>query len=200
MQFNNVTFQRLSFWESDFKDPIKGIPESSGIYYWVYWPEFNAAKITVSQLELRLREYASKHLIFTEEIIGKYKYHVTVGEQGYPSRHNTLFGLAPSKHNKLVNYLSDASNRQFFANFFKDVCFSRPFYIGKAKNLRSRLGTQHFRSSTEVLPEIDANGIPHSDIWVGYRLIPDIANEDINNIFEEIFSRRVKPGLTKKPN
>lgn len=199
MVYNNITFQKLSFWEQYFNDPIDGIPVSSGIYYWVYFPEINLPTATEDTIKAKVNEYVSKSLFFSEEAIGKYKFHTVVSEQGYPAN-GELFGLSPSKSLRLYNYLKSPTNRQFFTDFFQELCFSRPFYVGKANNLRSRLASQHFKNLTEVLPEINRLKINHTDVWVGYKIVPDPNNDEMNNIFEEIFSRRIKPGLTKKPN
>lgn len=199
MIYNGIVFERLSYFLQYYSDPINGIPEVSGIYYWVYWPDFDAVLITVPQLQSKLLDYSNRGLFFKEILTGKYKFEAEIREQGYPNNGN-LFGLSPSKTVKLITFLGDQTNRLFFNEFFKEVCFSRPFYVGKANNLRKRLAQQHFRSLTEVIPEIDLAKIDYTDIWVGYKLIPDPNSEDINNIFEEIFSRRIKPGLTKKPN
>ena len=42
--------------------------------------------------------------------------------------------------------------------------------------------------------------IPETQIWIGYKEIPMNANDEMNRVFEEIISRNIKPGLTKKPN
>ncbi|WP_324755575.1 GIY-YIG nuclease family protein [Sphingobacterium thalpophilum] len=199
MIVNSIYFERLSFWKQYYRDTVNGIPEKSGIYYWVYWPDFDAKIINENDLSNLLRDYSQRHLFFKESLKGRYKFEADIYEQGYPNNGN-LFGLPFSKATKLINYFKDYSNRVLFHEFFKEVCFSRPFYVGKAKNLRNRLGNQHFKETTEVLPEITSSNINFSDIWVGYKIIPDPGNEDINTIFEEILSRKVKPGLTLKPN
>jgi hypothetical protein len=199
MIYNGIIFQKLSFWEQYYDDPIDGIPTVSGIYYWVYWPEINASVASEITIKTVVDEYVSKSLLFSEEAKGKYKFHAVIKEQGYPEN-GELFGLSPSKSAKLYNYLRTPTHRQLFIDFFKELCMSRPFYVGKASNLRSRLASQHFKSTTEVIPEIDSLKISHTDIWVGYKVIPDPGSDDISTIFEEIFSRKIKPGLTKKPN
>jgi hypothetical protein len=199
MIYNSIKFEKLSFWEQYYKDPLDGIPNQSGIYYWVYYPEINAVTSDENQIKLLIDKYVSKSLLFSEEAKGLYKFHAIISEQSYPIN-GEMFGLSHAKSLKLYNYLKTPSNRIFFAEFFKELCFTRPFYVGKANNLRSRLATQHFKSLTEVVPEIDKLTISHTDIWVGYKLVPDPSSDDVNNIFEEIFSRRIKPGLTKKPN
>jgi hypothetical protein len=199
MIVNSIIFEKLSYLIQYYKDPIRGIPIDSGIYYWVYWPDFDPLTINSAGLNKVLLEYTERTLFFKETLKGRYKFEAEIREQGYPTNGN-LFGLSPSNTLKLNNYLNLPAHRILFHEFFKEVCFSRPFYVGKAKNLRSRLATQHFKSTTEVVPEIDAALIPYSDIYVGYKIIPDPNDEDMNTIFEEILSRRVKPGLTKKPN
>jgi len=199
MVFNSITFERLSFFKQYFADPVNGIPEKSGIYYWVYWPDFDHLSTAPTALNQLLYDYSQRALVFKESLKGLYKFEAEIKEQGYPDN-GKLFGLSPSKALKLNNYFLDVNHRKLFRDFFQEVCFSRPFYIGKAKNLRNRLALQHFKYLTEVLNEIDSAAINHSDIWVGIKVIPDPGSDDINTIFEEILSRRIKPGLTKKPN
>lgn len=196
---NLINYEKLSYLETYYDDPKTGIPEESGIYYWVFWPDFDYLNISESDLIQRLLYYTNNTLFFKETIRGPYKFEAEIREQSYRTNGN-LFGLSKSKEIKLINYLKDPLNKKSFYEFFKEVCFSRPFYIGKANNLRRRLVTQHFKGTTEVLPEIDKLSINYSDIWVGYKTIQDVNKEGLNNIFEEILSRRIKPGLTKKPN
>jgi hypothetical protein len=201
IKVGNIGYNPLSFLLKFHADPTEGIPKASGIYHWVYWPRFDPKTISMTALEIKLKEFTKKSLLFSETIVGEYKFHAIISEQGYPTKNDTLFGLPDSKNLKLLKYLGDRGNLAFFSEFFQDVCFSRPFYIGKANNLNTRLVQQHFKGrSSNILAEITKNGIPFTDIWVGYKIIPDIAGDDINNIFEEIFSRRIKPGLTKKSN
>lgn len=196
---NDIKFEKLTYLTKYYDDPVNGLPEKSGIYFWVYWPEFDPYKIDIDRLEEKLIEFSGKKLQFEEELHGRFKYKSVIYEQRFENNGNP-FGLSPSKRIKLINYLSDKNNLESFSIFFKEVCFARPFYIGKANNLRTRLVAGHFKRKTEVIPEIEKQKIPLSEIWIGYKLIPPFENEDMNTIFEEILSRNIKPGLTKKPN
>jgi hypothetical protein len=200
MEYNGIKFQKLSFLQQYYDDPQDGIPANSGIYYWVHFPDFDPITTTADQLKDIINEFASKTLYFEEKITGNYKFEATIKEQGYPEN-GQMFGLSKAKSIKLHSYFQNQVNREFFKKFFIDVCFSRPFYIGKAKNLKTRLVTQHFkRRSSDILDGIDKHVIPGTDIWIGYKEIEDLNNDDLNVIFEEIFSRRIKPAFTKKPN
>ncbi len=193
------TFQKLPFYEKYFDDPIDGIPKKSGVYYWVYWPTIKK-NISVQDLEKRLLEYSKSNLLFSEKMKGVYKFQAIISEQWYRDNGN-VFGLSDDKKDKLLDYLkSDQKNLDFFLDYFERVCFSRPFYIGKANNLRSRLVNNHFKGKSEILKQINLCKIPTTDIHLGFELTNDDATEKVNVIFEEIFSRRIKPGLTKKPN
>jgi hypothetical protein len=193
------TFQKLTFYEKYFDNPVHGIPKESGIYYWVYWPQINN-KMSISDIEKKLLEYTKNGLIFSEKIRGTYKFEGVISEQWYKDNGN-IFGLAEAKKNRLINYLkADLKNLDFFIIFFERICFSRPFYIGKANNLRTRLVSQHFKGKTEIMSQISSFSIPRNDIYVGYEIIKDSASDKVNVILEEIFSRNVKPGITKKPN
>lgn len=201
MVHNGITYQTLSFFKRYYNDPIDGIPTTSGIYFWVYWPDFDSGKITVSDLEKKLVEYSIKNLQFPEILIGRYKFTAEIKEQKFDKHSSPLFGLSPSQRIKLINYLSsDRANIISFHSFFKEICFTRPFYVGKANNLRTRLNSFHFKGTTDVVPEILKQKIPETQIWVGYKEIPMNVNDEMNRVFEEIISRNIKPGLTKKPN
>jgi len=81
--------------------------------------------------------------------------------------------------------------------------FSRPFYVGKADNLQARI-KDHSTGNSRILSHIRAQEINNEEVWVGfYELnhLSDLDNtsENINDVFEEIFQRIVKPGLTQRP-
>ena len=119
----DLEYKRLSFLTQFHSDPIQGIPKEGGIYYWVYFPDFDPKTITVSDLEIKLKEFTKKSLMFSETIIGSYKFQAIISEQGYPTKNDTLFGLSESKNLKLKKYLADPVNLNFFHSFFKEVCF-----------------------------------------------------------------------------
>lgn len=200
--YNSIKFQKLAYLEKYFDDAKDGVPKKSGIYYWAYYPEFDPLTISVPDLLSLLETYTTKSLRYKEGLKGHYKYLVEVIEQGF-SDNGTLLGLTPSKTSDLTSFFSQGiPNIQIFHTFFIEVCFSRPFYVGKANNLRDRLVKKHFkRVDSDILNKIDKETISYNDIWVGWKEIPTLATgEHINMIFEEILSRTIKPGLTKKPN
>ncbi|WP_158858673.1 GIY-YIG nuclease family protein [Lunatibacter salilacus] len=199
MVFNGIVYNKLSYLEQFYKDPFDGIPEESGIYFWVYWPEYDPQMINPNDLIDKLAEFSCKSLQSPEEILGRYKFKVKVEEQRFGKKSNP-FGISDKQKIKLLKYLMDPLNVNPFFDFFKEICFARPFYIGKAINLRNRLANQHFNSKTRIIPEIDAQNILHSEIWVGYKKIPSHGGDEISTLMEEILSRNIKPGLTIKPN
>ncbi|MBK8394596.1 MAG: GIY-YIG nuclease family protein [Leptospiraceae bacterium] len=76
----------------------------------------------------------------------------------------------------------------------------RPFYIGKAKNIRKRLANHFSQVASSILTELDKQEISYHDIYIGYRQIERVSeNEKLNGIFEEIAQRMLKPGLTIRP-
>lgn len=199
MNYNGFTFNKLDFLRKHLKDAVLGIPTDYGIYQWVYWPEFDKNTITPTQLVDLIKNYSKHNFYIEEEFLGTFKFQAKIWEQGFRDNDN-MFGLSDKKHKELENYLSDRTNIDFFSTFFKEICFIKPFYLGKADNLRSRL-SQHFNSKSNIVPQIIAKAIPEKDIWVGYKPISKPASgSKINTIFEEIYSRRVKPGLSIKPN
>jgi hypothetical protein len=199
MTYNGFEFNKLDFLKKNIDDPKDGIPSDYGIYQWVYWPEFDPLKITQPALLNLLKEYSAQNFYIEEEIKGTYKFHAKIWEQGYRDNSN-IFGLSGSKSLELERFLNVPANLVSFSVFFQEICFVRPFYLGKANNLRSRL-QDHFNSKSNVMPEIVAKGVAENQIWVGYKTMPYNKTEArLNNIFEEIYSRRVKPGLSIKPN
>lgn len=190
-----MKFEKLSY----LMDYEEELSESAGIYHWVYWPSFDPTNIALNQLEERLKEFSCKYLAYSESFKGAYKFQGEIRERLF-SENGEMFGLVESKSQELLQYLQHRPNVLVFYEIFKEICFGRPFYIGKANNLSSRL-RQHFgRRNSEILNSVDQNGIPYSDIWVGQRELSFSATPRINNIIEEICSRIYKPGLTVKPN
>ena len=198
MIHNEAKYFKLSYLKHHLNDEFDSLSHRNGIYYWVYWPKFDQNKIGQKDLVNLIIEFSEKKLTYSEPIKGKYKFEGNIVEQGFKNNGN-LFGLASKKSKVLKNYLQDSDNIKEFASFFKELCFARPFYIGKANDLKDRLKS-HFNYQSGVLDQIDKAKINHSQIWVGYKLIEDKTNSGLNVIFEEIFSRTLKPGLTKKPN
>lgn len=200
MIHNGIQYEKLSYLKQYYDDPTSGIPTTAGVYYWVYWPEFDKNTIMRKELEKKLIEYSSKNLQFPEKLKGTYKFIAEIKEQKFDKHIDPLFGLSVSKKNRLLKYFETRDNIINFYTFFKELCFAKPFYIGKANNLRSRLVNSHFKSKSDLIPEIQNQRIIESQIWVGFKLVPMNADEEMNVVFEEIISRNIKPGLTKKPH
>jgi hypothetical protein len=200
MKYNGFKFNTLEHLSTNIDDPYSGIPEKYGMYQWIYWPDFDKNNISTSDLKNLLVEYSRCNFYIEEEIRGTYKFHVKIWEQGFKNNNN-VFGLSDKKSVELLNHLSDRNNIISFNEFFKDLCFARPFYVGKANDLRSRL-KNHFSGKSNVLPEINIRGINYQHILVGYKEIhlDQSLTPSLNTIFEEIYSRRMKPGLSIKPN
>lgn len=199
MNFNGFIYNKLDVIRRDITDPVTGIPNEYGIYKWVYWPEFDTATISQSDLIDLLKIYSAKNFYIEEELTGLFKFQAKIWEQGYKENDN-LFGLSTKKHGELQTFLSSRSNIVFFGDLFKEICFARPFYLGKANDLQQRI-KNHMAGKSNVIPDITNKAIPEKDVWVGYKIIPSITTSpSLNTIFEEIYTRRVKPGLSIKPN
>jgi hypothetical protein len=198
MQINGFEYNKLDILSKDINHPTYGIPTDYGMYSWVYWPKFDEKTITPTDLKDLVVFYSKNNFYIEEKFNGLYKFKGMIWEQGYPDNGN-MFGLSDSKHNTLESFFSNRADIIFFSEFFKELCFARPFYVGKANNLRKRLSS-HFSGKSNVLPDITTKGIPQKDIWVGYKTINAPTTTLVNTIFEEIYTRRVKPGLSIKPN
>lgn len=198
MLINGYKYNKLSFLSTNINHPTHGIPTDYGMYNWVYWPKFDENTITVADLTDLLIHYSSREFYIEEKLNGLFKFEGQIKEQGY--KHNgNMFGLSDSKHKVLLQFLSNRPDLVFFSEFFKELCFTKPFYVGKSNNLRQRL-SNHIRGKSNIIPEITIKGIPPQDIWVGYKIINAPATTTVNTIFEEIYTRKVKPGLSIKPN
>lgn len=197
MKINGIEYKKLSI-VMDYADPE--LPSESGVYYWVYWPHIDASLITPLDFEKKILQFCKNQLTYSEKFNGHYKFTGEISEQWFKNNGN-LFGLSDRKNSQLKTFLSDRDNRIGFSKIIQELCFGRPFYIGKANNLRRRL-TSHFRrhGNSTIMEYIDSKDISYSEIWVGVKLVNTSISENMNTIVEEIFSRVFKPGLTRKPN
>jgi len=173
------------------------IQEKEGIYFWNYYPVFDALHSDYIEIRKVLEKY-SRTNISLSEVAEQFKYRVEVGECAFPNN-SRLFGLSEEKEEKFVNFLkSNQNNITLFHDFFKDACLRRPFYVGKALNLRNRL-KQHFQGRSEILQILFEKKVSYNDIWIGLQETNFDFEESISNIFEEIIQRITKPGLTQRP-
>ena len=171
-------------------------PDRGGNYYWVHYVNI-PEDIKVEDLRKILLEYSKVDLRFGEEGFGE-KFHYKFGEVGFNTKENTILGLSKAKESKLINFLSDKNNLKMFIDFFQKTCFKRPFYIGKAIDLRSRIKNHiNKQGGSPIIKTIEEQKINKSHIWIGFEEIQTI-DEGILNIFEEITQIILKPGLTKK--
>ncbi len=176
------------------------IPVESGTYYWYHWPQFSDG-ISKEGLNKLLLKYSNQSLNLDEELIGL-KNKVIIKERFFeqktPIRYNAILGLNQAKSLQLLDFIF--CNHEafiYFQNFFKELCFARPFYIGKAKSLRTRLGNHFDRVDSKILNHISERNISQTEIWITWSLTPPI-NEEISHLFEEIIQRKLKPGLVEK--
>lgn len=174
------------------------IPDKPGNYFWYYYPNnLETSRLEKEELRKFFEEFSTKklyHLIPFENP----KFKISFQEHDFAK--DKPLGLNSEKFELLIEFLTDKkSNYEYFVKFFKEICFSRPFYIGKAIKLRKRL-KQHFemQGGSEILEIIDKNKINYSDIYVEVDLLDFDYHEDISDIFEIIWQSKLKPGLVKK--
>ena len=130
MKYQEIHYQKLSYWMQYYDDTINGIPTTGGIYYWVYWPQFKPDKINILDLEKLLLNYTKKSLSFSENLRGRYKYEAVINELNYPDNGN-IFGLSESNRIRLVDYLNDKDNIKSFSNFLKNFVLVNLFMLEK---------------------------------------------------------------------
>ena len=180
---NYLGFKYYTLDNLQTSDLSKKIPNQEGIYSWVVWQKFNPKSITIDELKKILRKYTTIDLNLSENF-ESYKFLVSVKENSFKDR-ETFFGL-------------NKSSRILLSNFLKEIYFSRPFYIGKAINLKSRL-KNHLNDNSKILELIRDSEISFNNIWVGYKKTFTTNDSEISSILEEIMQRIIKPGLTEKP-
>jgi hypothetical protein len=196
MNVNNlVNKNTLEFYIQFFTE----IPTKSGVYYWVFWP-FKDYYIEDDNFDLfveTIKYFSSINLNLPEFAETGYKFSVEIRERGLDSE---ILGLSNNKSTVLISHLKESRiNRESFLNYLKSIIFAKPFYIGKANNLRTRL-QQHFEQrNSEILSHLKELDIKHTDVLIGYEVIESNLEDNINTIFEEIAQRILKPGLTKRP-
>lgn len=195
MQVHNRDYKTFLYYSDS--DNINEIPESPGNYYFVHYinipPSFGIEK----SWKL-LKQFSSIDFDNSEEGRGQ-KYFYKVRELSFRDYNpSSVLGLSHARESKLYEHLS-SSNKilEKFLTYYKELCFTRPFYIGKAINLRSRIN-QHLKgSNSPILEQIENRSIDKDNIWVSYDIIEQ-DSLDILNIYEEISQKFLKPSITEK--
>lgn len=185
----------LEFYKQFFSE----ISEKSGVYYWVFWP-FKDYYLEDENFEIfieKIKYFSSVNMNLPERTNVGYKFSIEVRERALDCE---ILGLNSNKSKILIKYLNDSKiSRELFLIYLKRIIFSKPFYIGKANNLRNRL-QQHFEQrNSDILNHLKEFNINHTDVLIRYEIIESNLEENINTIFEEIAQRILKPGLTKRP-
>lgn len=180
------------------------IPSTGGVYKWVYWPNLENYVENGNDYWDLLCVYSSKKLT-EESSFNDFKFDITVVESSYNacnSNYDVPFGLSDAKGHVLKDFLQEKENRCELNRYLKPIVFSKPFYVGKADNLYARI-KDHYSGNSKLLPYIRDQGINFEDIWIGYYVLNGVDNtkntSNINDVFEEVLQRIVKPGLTKRP-
>jgi len=196
MEFNSRKYQTFLYYSK--LDNINEIPERSGNYYFFHYvnipPTYN-----IDQIWKKLIEFSQVDFENYEEGVGQ-KFFYKIGELSFRQYNlNSVLGLSERRQALLYDYLSkDPKNITNFLLFFRDLCFTRPFYIGKAIKLRSRIRS-HIEGygSSRILNEIETRSIIKDNIWIAFEEI-QVQEDDILNIFEEISQKFLKPSITDK--
>ncbi|WP_026977601.1 GIY-YIG nuclease family protein [Flavobacterium tegetincola] len=196
MNINNITNKNtLEYYIQFYTD----IPTKSGVYYWFFWP-FKGFYLEDKNFNLfveKIKYFSSINLNLPESAKTGYKFSVEVRERGLDCE---VLGLNNNKSTVLLAYLKESqTNREYFLNYLKNIILTKPFYIGKANNLQTRL-LQHFKEqNSEILNHLSELKIEQTDVLIAYEVIESNLEDNINTIFEEIAQRILKPGLTKRP-
>jgi len=108
------------------------------------------------------------------------------------------FGLSAQKWESVKRMLSEASSRSEFCDIFKMACFLRPFYIGKANDLRIRLCDHFERRNSSLLSDLDGLQVPREAIWIGTKAVDESLELRDVPVLEEIMQRICNPPLVKR--
>lgn len=194
MTVNNINYSTLLFYADN---RTSYITESSGIYYWVYFPDIDPNQDSENFLK-ELKFFSQIRLSLPEEF-SKQKFQGKISEVWFDGKENRLFGLNRSKTEHLVEYLKESSeNRKEFMKFFKHLSFSRPFYVGMAQNLKTRLSSHISGHGSEILQILEDLKVKKNYVWIGYTHFETEIPDSLIKTHEAIYQKFVKPGLTKK--
>jgi hypothetical protein len=188
-------YNTLEFYSQFYSE----IPSKEGVYYWVFWPFKDSyfEDVNFERLQEKIHYFCKVNLNIPENINTGYKFRVEISERGFD---NDVFGLGYKKSEILMQYLKTSKkNRIIFFEYLKNISFNKPFYIGKADNLRTRLRQHIDQRNSNILEYLIEMNIQFSDVLIGYEIIDTNFNESMNLIFEEVSQRITKPGLTKRP-
>lgn len=182
-----------------FRYKQETVPMKPGIYSWYYWPNFKNSELTFDTYWLKLINYCSKS-IGAISSFSDYKFSIDVKEANLQSKigDEFPFGLSEAKSKKLKEYLAIELNRIHFSDFLYDVVMNKPFYVGKADNLRVRLNS-HLLGGSDILKCLEENRIDEEEVLIKYEVVKSEIDTNVNDIYEEIFQKIVKPSLVKKP-
>ncbi len=196
---NSFKFNTLKYIQYDSSI----IPCTEGIYKWIYWPNLENFIINKDEYWKMLCLFSTKRLAEFSNF-SDYKFEITVIESSFQRlNYKSIepFGLSTNKSECLKSYIHCNENRREFNDFLKSVVFSRPFYVGKANNLQNRI-KDHSNGNSKILKYIRDQEISNEEIWVGTYELNNLSHstesENINDVFEEILQRIVKPGLSQR--
>jgi len=192
MQLNGFEYFNLSYLIDN--NGLNDLPEVEGIYNWVYWINFEPQNITTDELIQVLEKLSAQNLVIPSNF-KNYKYEVNVTDRKFGE--NNLFGLSNDKKEILLEFIKSEKGKKDIHWLLMNIYFSKPFYVGKANNIKQRIYS-HCRSSSKISSYLEESNIYQKNIWVGIRKTPLESNKDINVVFEEIMQKIIKPGLTEK--
>ncbi len=195
MLVNNRNYKTFLYYSDS--DYINEIPELSGNYYFVHYINIPSNYNLFTSWKL-LKQFSLVDFDSSEEGRGQ-KYFYKVRELTFRDYNPTsVFGLSQARESKLYEHLaSSAKTLEKFLTYYRELCFARPFYIGKAINLRSRIN-QHLKGvSSPILGQIQERSIDKDNVWISYDVIEQ-DSDDVLNIYEEIAQKFLKPSITEK--
>ncbi|MFD2891186.1 hypothetical protein ACFS5J_04070 [Flavobacterium chuncheonense] len=195
MKIKDLDYQTFLYYSDNNYNEI---PQEKGIYYWVYYPDIDP-KLSGDKFVEDLKKYSEVSLSLPEYFSDQ-KFHGMINEIWFDhTDENSVFGLSRKRSAQLIEYLNlSEHNRKNFVDFFKNLCFSRPFYVGMTENLKTRLSSHLAGTGSDILTNIESLNIKKNNIWISYSIFPEEFDSKLIKIHEEIYQRFVKPGLTKK--
>jgi hypothetical protein len=196
-----IDYQPLTYFLID-KDNVSKIPDGSGIYYWIYYWDLSPFVNDENLFLLNLKKFYSKSLPSISSNFQNFKFTVSTSESFFTNKKNEdrLLGLGDEKIELLEDFISNGVDaRKYINSFLKQILFQKPFYVGKADNLQRRL-KEHFAGKTKILRKIQDLNFEHETIWIGYTVFDaQIISKELNEVFEEITQRILKPSFVERP-
>lgn len=173
------------------------ILEKPGIYVWSFSP--NISCDSPESFMNSINEFANKR--FSLDRSDKVWQHQIILERR-PFSNNGGLVLSETKLNEVQERASDLSFRMCFSEIISSVCQdTQVLYIGKAKNLRTRLEDHLNERGSRLLSDLKDANITDDELRI--RVVYDSSEvlvypTDLSSSCEELLQRILNPGFVRR--